>query len=183
VHQELLTLKTSSLFVFAAYSDQIQEVHSERPGTLKKIKAVFDPENFADWFYRRVKEWSKNNPNGRAYVHHFRKTTLQQARKGEDINRQVADDARVGEAVMMASYVTEEDEELRHRSNRTYWRIVASLPPEVARRYGYVESATDRLEQQLQVAIGAKDWTKAKQLASELEAMNKSEDLPQSEAG
>ncbi len=97
------------------YSLQIQQVHQARPGTLKKIRPQFDPENFADWFYRRVKEWDEE-----AYVHFFRKTTLQQARRGEDINRRVAEDARVGEAVMMTSYVTEEDEELRHRSNRTY---------------------------------------------------------------
>lgn len=87
VHRELLAARTESPFVFAAYSGQIQQVHHDRPGTLKMIRREFDPENFADWFYRRVKEWSEGSPNGRAYVHHFRKTTLQQARRGEDINR------------------------------------------------------------------------------------------------
>lgn len=182
VYQELLAHKADSPYVFAMYSLQIQQVHQGRPGTLKKIRPQFDPENFADWFYRRVKEWSEESPNGRAYVHHFRKTTLQQARRGEDINRRVAEDARVGEAVMMTSYVTEEDEELRHRSNRTYWRIVAGLPLEVARRYGYVETATDRLEQKLQAAIAAKDWSLAKRLAAKLESA-KASDETQEDAG
>jgi hypothetical protein len=159
------------------YSLQIQQVHQARPGTLKKIRPQFDPENFADWFYRRVKEWDEE-----AYVHFFRKTTLQQARRGEDINRRVAEDARVGEAVMMTSYVTEEDEELRHRSNRTYWRIVAGLPLEVAQRYGYVESATDRLEQKLQAAIAAKDWPLVKKLAAKQESANASAET-QEDAG
>lgn len=183
MHRELQAAKTGSSFVFAAYSEQIQAVHQDRPGTLKKIRREFDPENFADWFYRRVKEWSEGNSNGRAYVHHFRKTTLQQARRGEDINRQVAEDARVGEVVMMTSYVTEEDEELRHRSNRTYWRIVASLPLDVSRRYGYVASATDRLEQQLQAAIAAKDWSLARRLATKLESAQASEGLRESDTG
>jgi integrase len=183
VHRELLAVKTDSQFVFAAYSDQIQQVHQDRPGTLKKIRREFDSENFADWFYRRVKEWSEGSPNGRAYVHHFRKTTLQQARRGEDINRRVAEDARVGEAVMMTSYVTEEDEELRHRSNRTFWRIVASLPLDVARRYGYVESATDRLEQQLLAATAARDWSLARRLATKLETAQATEAIRGSDAG
>jgi hypothetical protein len=106
-----------------------------------------------------------------------------QARRGEDINRQVAEDARVGEAVMMASYVTEEDEELRHRSNRTYWRIVASLPLEVAQRYGYAESATDRLEQQLLAALVAKDWGLARKLTTKLETARATEAIRQSDAG
>jgi lysozyme family protein len=77
---------------------------------------------------------------------------------------------------------TEEDEELRHRSNRTYWRIVAGLPLEVARRYGYVETATDRLEQKLQAAIAAKDWALAKRLAAKLESA-KASDETQEDAG
>lgn len=183
VHRELQAARTGSSFVFAAYSEQIQEAHQYRPGTLKKIRREFDPENFADWFYRRVTEWSEGNPNGRVYVHHFRKTTLQQARRGEDINRQVAEDAKVGEVVMMTHYVTEEDDELRHRSNRTFWRIVASLPLDVSRRYGYVASPTDRLEQQLQAAIAAKDWSLARRLATKLESTQASEQMREADTG
>ena len=69
------------------------------------------------------------------------------------------------------------------RSNRTYWRIVASLPLEVSRRYGYLESATDRLEQQMQAAIAGKDWSVAKMLAGKLELAQASEGMRGSDAG
>ena len=65
----------------------------------------------------------------------------------------------------------------------TYWRIVASLPLEVARRYGYIESATDRLEQQLQAAIAGKDWSLARKLATKLETAQATEAMRQSDAG
>ena len=68
--------------------------------------------------------------------HVFRKTALQHARSGEDLNERVANDAKVSASVMLGHYVTEGDEELRQASNRTYQRIAASLPAEVARRYG-----------------------------------------------
>jgi hypothetical protein len=38
---------------------------------------------------------------GGEHLHVFRKTSLQYARRGEDVNRQVAADARLGEGVMM----------------------------------------------------------------------------------
>jgi hypothetical protein len=40
---------------------------------------------------------------------------------------------------MMASYVKETDEQMRQKSNRTFSRILASLSPDVARRYGRIE--------------------------------------------
>lgn len=66
---------------------------------------------------------------------------------------------------------------------RTYWRIVASLPLQVARRYGYVESATDRLEQQLQAATAAKDWSLARNLITKLETAQATEAMRESDAG
>jgi len=59
---------------------------------------------------------------------------------------------------------------------------VAGLPLEVAQRYGYVESATDRLEQKLQAAIAAKDWPPVKKLAAKLESANASAET-QEDAG
>jgi lysozyme family protein len=60
---------------------------------------------------------------------------------------------------------------------------VASLPLEVSRRYGYVESATDRLEQQLQAAIAAKDWSLARRLATKLETAQATEAIRESNTG
>ena len=39
---------------------------------------------------------------------------MQHARRGEDISRQIADDATVSESVLMTNYVKETDEESRH---------------------------------------------------------------------
>lgn len=168
VYRELLALRTKSPFVFAAYSEQIRDVHADNPGCMRKIRQEYIPANFGDWFYRRVKDWSTTHPKGRAFVHHFRKTALQHARRGEDINREVAADARVGETVMMTSYVEETDEELRARSNRTYRRILASLHAEVAQRYGHVQDDRAELEKRLLAAIEAKDWPLATALSARL---------------
>lgn len=170
LHEQLESIRTDSPYVFAAYSDQILKCHKDRPGMLRKIKAEYNERNFADWFYRRVIEWSSPHPKGRAFVHVFRKTSLQHARRGEDINRQVAQDARVSEGVMMTNYVKETDEEMRQRSNRTYYRILASLSPEVARRYGHVEVVLSVLEHQLQAAVAAKNWKLASELTAKLDA-------------
>jgi hypothetical protein len=94
---------------------------------------------------------------------------LQHARHGEDLNRQVAKDARVSSSVMMRHYVTERDEELRQASNRTYARILASLPPGVVTWYGYApENETDDLEARLAVATSAQDWNLVTDLARQL---------------
>ena len=60
-------------------------------------------------------------------------------------------------------------EELRHASNRTYTRILASLPPDVAIRYGYqpVSGRAD-LETRLEAATKAKDWGLVADLANRL---------------
>jgi coproporphyrinogen III oxidase len=131
----------------------------------------FRPENLGDWFYRRIVDWSKTLPNGHATTHVFRKTTLQLARRGEDVNRSVAQDACLSESVMMRNYVHEADEELRHKSNRTYSRIIASLPTKVAKRYGYAPTEREEIEERLQAAIAVKDWTAAEKWAGKLKQL------------
>jgi len=168
LYNELLAYRTDSPFVFAEYNEQIRRRHADKPGTVKKITEEFDPKNFGRWFYERIKEWSKSSPKGRAFVHIFRKTTLQHARRGEDINRQVAADARVGESVMMTNYVKETDEEMRQRSNRTFQRILASLSSEVALRYGHIEVNTSDLARRLQAATEAQNWPLVAAIASRM---------------
>src|SRR5262249_22637669 len=91
-----------------------------------------------------------------------------QARRGEDASRRVAEDVRVSESVLMKHYVEESDPELRHASNRIFQRIPASLPPEVARRYGDVEPAAARMAGRLEQAIAAKDWKAVAELSARL---------------
>ena len=161
VYEELLSFRTSSPFVFAAYTEQLRQFQSRRPNRMNGLKVEFEPKRFGSWFYKRVVEWSKTTAKGRAFVHIFRKTTLQHARRGEDIARQIASDLRVSESVLMTNYVKETDEEMRQRSNRTYRRILASLSSEVATRYGHVQDARSEMESQLRAAIDAQDWETA----------------------
>jgi integrase len=148
----------ASRFVFAAYMGQIRRRNAGNPGCREKIRGDFTAENFGRWLYNRVKEWAAKNGKSGVFLHLFRKTTLQHARRGEDVNRSVARDARLGEQVMLTSYVKETDEERRAGSNRTFARIVAGLPGEVARRYGHEEACPARLEDQLRAATEARDW-------------------------
>ncbi len=168
LYGELLALCTASPFVFAAYTDQIRRVHAGNAGCLRKIREEFTARNFGGWVYERVKEWPDTHARGRAFLHVFRKTVLQHASRVEDINRQVAADARVGEAVMMTNYVKETDDDLRARSNRTYRRILASLSPEVARRYGHEPPSGATLEQQIEAAVAARDWGRLATLSAHL---------------
>lgn len=168
--EELKTVRIASPFVFAAYNLQLREFYrqSRQPWQVNRVAEDFNPTNLGDWFYERVKEWSEALPNGSACVHVFRKTALQYARAGEDLNRQVAADARLGERVMMTHYAKETDEEMRQKSNRTYWRIAASLPRHVAIRYGFEESPAQSLEDRLKAAIEAQNWDLAHSLTAEL---------------
>jgi hypothetical protein len=88
---------------------------------------------------------------------------------GEDANRRVAEDARVSEGVMLGHYVTEDDEQLRARSNRTFERLTTGLPAEVAGRYGHHPAAVDPLEERFRQATEARDWPLVARLAAELE--------------
>jgi integrase len=168
VYEELLSFRRDSPFVFAAYTEQLREFLSRRPNLLNNLKAEFSPDRFGSWFYERVVEWSKTAAKGRAFVHIFRKTTLQHARRGEDIARQIAADLRVSESVLMTNYVKETDEEMRQRSNRTYRRILASLSSEVATRYGYVLDPRSEMENELRVAVDAQDWEKIAEISKRL---------------
>jgi hypothetical protein len=142
--------------------------HIRRPNLRNHVDEEFNPKRFGSWFYKQIREWSKSNPKGSAFVHVFRKTALQYALRGEDVARQVANDARVSESVLMTNYAKETDVEAHQRSNRTYRRILASLPPEVAIRYGYVHDAQSEMENQLRAAIDAKDWGRASELTAKL---------------
>jgi len=169
LHRELLSLRTDSPFVFSVYPDQVRRFYQQSPwhGPAKNVEQAFSPENLANWFYKKIVRWSKSLAKGHATTHIFRKTSLQYARSGEDINRQVAADARVSETVLMKNYVKETDEQMRAKSNRTYDRIMASLSPEVARRYGHVELKPKPLEEQIQAAVAARDWPLAAKLTAE----------------
>ena len=173
LYQELLSLRTDSPFVFAAYCDQIRLFHDEQhPGTAKSIHAEFTPKNFGRWFYGRVKEWAEKSGCG-AYVHVFRKTALQMALDGEDeLSDRVAEDAGVGKTVMLGHYVKPK---LWRRSNRTYYRIQASLSPEVANRFGHVETPISSLERKLEAAKADKDWLLVAELATRLVKERQSE--------
>jgi integrase len=168
VYDQLVATRSSSPFVFAAYTEQIQKMHADNPNWLKNVQAEFTPKNFGRWFYLRVKDWAASRSGPVAFVHHFRKTTLQYARRGEDINREVAGDARVSETVLMANYVRETDEEMRQKSNRTFRRIIASLPLAVARQYGHVDSNHAILRQEVQAAVAAENWGLVAKLTAEL---------------
>lgn len=170
LYRELLQIKTNSPFVFAAYNEQLRAFY-ERTGRRPQAHHVgseFKPVNFGDWFHERIVEWSKTLARGRATTHVFRKTSLQYARCGEDLNRLIAADARLSEGVMMKSYVKETDEQMRQKSNRTYARILASVDTKVARRYGHTESSAEQLKKKIQEATAIEDWKTAAVLMAKL---------------
>jgi hypothetical protein len=111
---------------------------------------------------------SATSAKGRAYTHVFRKTSLQYVRTGEDVNRLVAGDAKVSESVLMTSYVKETDEQMRQSSNRTFGRILASLPSDLARRCGHVQPTEGNLEERIHEAVEAKDRTLAAELTARI---------------
>jgi hypothetical protein len=142
---------------------------TDRSKFAHKVGAEFTPRAFGDWFQERIPEWAQATGHEHATPHAFRKTALQHARTGEDLNERVAKDARLNTSVMLRHYVTEREEELRQASNRTFGRILASLPPEVATRYGYVaDTGLAQLEKLLRAATDAQDWPRVGELAAEL---------------
>jgi integrase len=170
LYRELLAFKTDSPYVFAAYNEQVRRFYQAKgqPRLAMNVGPEFKPENLSLWFYRRISRWSKTLPKGAAYVHIFRKTSMQHARRGEDIIQRVAQDVRVSPSVMTNHYVEETDEQRQQESNRTYHRIVASLPPDVARRYGQDVPTKDPREEKLEAALAAKDWPLVARLSAEL---------------
>jgi hypothetical protein len=171
LYKELMNQKTGSPFVFAAYNDQLRAQHAQNPrrGTVNIVGQQFSPAAFYEWFAKRMVEWAKAEERPHATHHAFRRTALQAARRGEDRNERVARDARVSRAVMMEHYVDETDEELRQASNRTFYRLIAGMAPEVSERYGYQEAReVIELEEQLGQAVAAKDWHRANKITKRL---------------
>jgi integrase len=166
LYRELLSIRTGSPFVFAAYNRQLREFHqrSSRPHNALKVGAEFKPLSLGDWLYDRLADWSATSPGGHAHPHIFRKTALQQAWVGDEkADEQVARDAGVGRKVMMVHYL----QVLREKSNRTFHRILAALPSEVARRYGYADEEPS-LEKQLERAVEARAWDVVARLSARL---------------
>ena len=171
LYEQLLMYKTDSPFVFAAYVDQINEVHAGNPGCLKKIRHEFTATNYGRWLYERVKDWAATQPRDMSYLHIFRKTSLQFSHDGEDeVSKRVASDAGVSESVLLSHYVKPK---LWRKSNRTFRRLLASLPPTVASRYGYAEDERALLERQLSEATEAGKWLLVAELAARLEQMGR----------
>ena len=167
LYRQMLACRTDSPFVFAAYVDQITKVHAENAGCLTKIQPEFTAKNFGRWLYERVKDWAVTQQRGTAYLHIFRKTGLQFTHDGEEeeVSRKVASDAGVSEAVLLGHYVKPK---LWRKSNRTFRRLLASLPPAVASRYGHAEDERALLERQLGEATEAGNWPLVAQLAERL---------------
>ena len=71
IYQELLAMKTSSPFVFAAYNQQLRRSTNTRPERLQPtmVDKDFNPGISGDWFYLRVRDWSASQPKGPAIVH------------------------------------------------------------------------------------------------------------------
>jgi hypothetical protein len=172
LYRELLAHRTDSPFVFAAYTEQLRRLHADNPGCLKKVRDEFTPQNFGRWLYERIKDWAATHARGGAYLHVFRKTGLQFAHDGEEeeVSRKVADDAGVSEKVLLGHYVKPK---LWRQSNRTFRRLLASLPTEVATRYGHVEDDRTRLERQLDAAKEAGNWALVAELAAAIGRMDR----------
>lgn len=170
LYRDLRALQTDSPFVFGGYCEQLRSFHLKNgnAAAARQVRLEFSPENLGDWMYRQVAEWSKVLPKGSAYLHVFRKTSLQYALSGEHTEESVARDARVTHEMMMSSYARETDMERRQKSNRTYRRIRSSLPVDVATRYGYEEKPADRLLERLDLARSQGDWEEVARLAKEL---------------
>ncbi len=83
----------------------------------------------------------------------------------EATSRWVADDAGVSERVLLGYNVKPK---LCRKSNRTYRRLISSLPADVARCYGYVEDEQTRLERELSAASEAGNWSLVAELAARL---------------
>ena len=164
VYEELLGFKTESQYVFAKLMDQLRDVHEKegRKAAAKMVKE-FSVYKAGRWFYEQVKKWDNE-----AYVHMFRKTSLQYARAGHDVAQLLAKDAHVSEVVMMTHYVKEEDLQFRAASNAMYQRLSLSMTPEVARAFGHEHSATALLEQRLRDAIASRNWPLVAEIAKKL---------------
>ena len=172
LHDALAGISYDSPHDFAAHADQLRQHHLHGPYSHynRLISTPFVARNRGDWFYRQLVEWSESLPGGHAHTHIFRKTSLQYARSGEDLNREVAKDAKLSESVLMTNYVQETDEEMRRASNRTFNRILSSLGPVIATRYGQPirKKSREELEAELIGLTAEKNWAEVARIAAEL---------------
>jgi hypothetical protein len=175
LYQELRQLKVDSPYAFAAYAGQLRRLHEKRgrPDRAEKVASKFKPQCLGDWFYDRLADWSAVQPNGHVSPHVFRKTSLQFVRVGEDVNLGIALDAKVSATVLTHHYLMETDEQLRQKSNRTYQRILAGIPADLAKRYGLAE-LDETLERKIRAALAAKDWPAAAALTAQLAQQDRS---------
>jgi len=140
-----------------------------RPGQEKSVNEEFSSEALGWWFNQKLKFWATKNKREHASHHSFRKTALQFASIGEDSSEAVALDACITRSVMVRHYVDDNDPKLRGKSNRTFYRLIAGLNAEVAKRYGYeVDSDDLGMVVRLQSAIGIRDWQAVKDVAEKL---------------
>ena len=81
----------------------------------------------------------------------------------------IASDASITDSVMHGNYVDDTDQELLLKSNRTFERIVASLPLKVAERYGYdPEKEGAGLTDLLKAAVDRHDWKAVEELMAKI---------------
>ena len=148
---------------------QLRDHYAGQTLTAQRIGTQYSPTAFADWFHDKIVEWSDSAPNGHATQHAFRKTGLQLAYRGGLADTMIATDASITESVMHGHYVDEMDEELLLKSNRTFDRIVSSLPAEVAERYGYSPGQEGTgLDALVKAAIDRQDWDGATELITRI---------------
>jgi hypothetical protein len=156
--------------VFGGFTKQLRKHYIRtRPGMEKAFNEEFSTEALGWWFNQKLKSWAIRESREHASHHSFRKTALQFARMGEDRSEAVALDARISRSVMVRHYVDDNDEALRARSNRSFYRLISGLSPEVAKRYGYGADSDDLgMEVRLQAAITTRDWQAVRDIAQQL---------------
>lgn len=171
LYQELLGIRSSSPYMFAAYIQQLIDFYlaTGRPKFARKVNANYKPRAFGDWFQERIPEWALATGRDHATPHTFRKTALQFANDGAELSEQVAEDAALNVSVMLKHYLSKRQRQLRQASNRTFQRILTGLPTDVAVRYGYVpDSQLVQLKKLLRAATEAEDWARVVELGTEL---------------
>ena len=169
---ELETMRVQgNPFIFAAYNEQLRCHHltKGKPNDAKLVGTDFNPVALGEWLQVKIADWAKDCGWEHAHPHVIRKTSLQRARVGEDINRKLAEDARLGAGVMLASYVVEGDNEHRQRSDRMYWRLTKALPPNLVEQFGFTQAQPNELlKMEIQKAMARGDWKNVALLSLEL---------------
>ena len=98
---------------------------------------------------------------------------MQLAYRGGLADTMIATDASITESVMHGHYVDEMDKKLLLKSNRTFDRIVSSLPAEVEERYGSLPGQEGTgLDALVKAAIDRQDWDGATELITRISEKN-----------